>query len=207
MPDRLRERLQSRLEALGINPFEAARRAGVERSYINDLLIGKKSSMRPRQLGLVAEALECDPDFLTGLQSVPRAGQVPFEGVGMPLSGIVEPNVWRGEDAEEVGKTIPLQSDPRFPVDRQKWFLVRGDAALSMGISDGSVVITVEGFAVRDGEPVVIRRRRGDAVETSVRVKVGEGYLPPPGQSGAPIPAGEAELVGLVVLTFRIFGG
>lgn len=40
MENFLGARVQSRLDAIGINPFEAARRAGGgERTFINDLLI------------------------------------------------------------------------------------------------------------------------------------------------------------------------
>ena len=56
MSQRLRSRVQTRLAALGINPFEADRRAGLARGYVNDLLIGKKASMRPAALGKLAEA-------------------------------------------------------------------------------------------------------------------------------------------------------
>lgn len=72
MDSTLAERVRERLEALGINPFEAARRAGFERSFVNDLLIGRKKSVRGAALLRLATALGCDPAYLVGMQAAPR---------------------------------------------------------------------------------------------------------------------------------------
>lgn len=52
--------VQERLDALGINAFEAARRMGegTNRFFVNDILKGKKRSIRGDKLPLLAEALE-----------------------------------------------------------------------------------------------------------------------------------------------------
>jgi hypothetical protein len=57
----LRMLVSRRLAELGINPFEAARRGGLERSFVNDILIGKKRSVRGDNIGKLAVALETDP--------------------------------------------------------------------------------------------------------------------------------------------------
>lgn len=207
MPDRLRQRVQSRLSALGINPFEADRRAGLARGYVNDLLIGKKASMRPGPLGKLAQALDCDPDFLTGLQHMPRLGQA-ANGVGVPIEGIIEPGVWREPGAELPTRLAPLGPDPRHPSDRQHWFIVRGDKLANLGILDASFVEALEGIEVRDGEPAVIRRRRKTGeVETGVRLKIGNTWAAI-GEVNIPqdFEGDEVEIVGLCVLTIRTFG-
>lgn len=62
----LKSRVESRLEALGINAFEAARRMPAGRDYVNDILNGKKASVRGVKLEDLARALECDPGYLLG---------------------------------------------------------------------------------------------------------------------------------------------
>lgn len=52
--------VELRLTELGVNPFEAARRGGLERSFVNDLLIGRKKSVRGDNIGKLAAALEID---------------------------------------------------------------------------------------------------------------------------------------------------
>lgn len=97
MENYLRARIRDRLDALGMNPFEAARLIGAERTFINDLLIGKKSSIRQSAIPRVAAALDCDPEFLVGAQDAPRrtSAQTPEIGpltaiYGLPLVGIAE---------------------------------------------------------------------------------------------------------------------
>ncbi len=201
----LRMRVQARLDALGINPFEAARRANFERSFVNDLLIGKKSSIRERKLKALAEVLECDAAFLRGQQGVPRAGD---QAGRMPLAGICEAGVWREPGGELAGASIPYLPDPRFPVDRQQLFLVRGDHAAPLGIVDGSILVVIAGENCRDGDHVVARRIRstGDA-ETTVRLLAGGALsaAPLPTTIESPlIPLNEAEIVGRIVVAYRV---
>ena len=58
MPSALARSVQARLNQLGRNPFEAARRGGLERSFINDILIGRKKSVRGDNIGRLATALD-----------------------------------------------------------------------------------------------------------------------------------------------------
>ena len=56
--------VQRRLAELGINPFEAARRGHLERSFVNDILNGKKHSIRGDNATKLATALEVDVVYL-----------------------------------------------------------------------------------------------------------------------------------------------
>ena len=58
MPSALARSVQARLNRLGRNPFEAARKGGLERSFINDILIGRKKSVRGDNIGRLATALD-----------------------------------------------------------------------------------------------------------------------------------------------------
>ena len=58
MPSALARSVQARLNQLGRNPFEAARKGGLERSFINDILIGRKKSVRGDNIGRLATALD-----------------------------------------------------------------------------------------------------------------------------------------------------
>lgn len=64
MNDTLRSYVAERLNVLGTNPFEAARKGGLERSYLNDILIGKKNSIRDDKKEQVARALEVNASDL-----------------------------------------------------------------------------------------------------------------------------------------------
>lgn len=62
-PFLLKRRVQQRLGDLGINPFEAARRGGLERNFINDILNEKKVSVRGDNLAKLARGLSCPPAY------------------------------------------------------------------------------------------------------------------------------------------------
>lgn len=70
----LRDIVRKRLEDLGLNPFEAARSNGLERGFINDILQGKKQSVRGANLEKLAIALRVQAeDLIPGRKSGPRS--------------------------------------------------------------------------------------------------------------------------------------
>lgn len=177
MENFLRERVRERLEATGLNPFEAARRIGNERTFLNDLLIGRKETIRQAAIPRVAAVLDCDPEYLLGAQATPRrtraspaeaiqprpaTGEAPQQAVGLPLAGICEVGAWRtGADAIPP-RRLPVAPDTRLPVEDQVAFLVRGTHADALGLADGDVVVALMGGAWRDGDVLVVRRARAD---------------------------------------------
>ncbi|PWL17047.1 hypothetical protein DKP76_13500 [Falsochrobactrum shanghaiense] len=56
----LKEIVQTRLKQLGLGPVEAATAAGLERTYIRDIVEGKKKSVRTDKLQALADALKID---------------------------------------------------------------------------------------------------------------------------------------------------
>ena len=74
------------------------------------------------------------------------------------------------------------------------------------------MVIAVKGVAVREGEPAVVLRRRDGEVETCVRIREGGAWSAVPSTEAATsaptvFSDDEVEVLGLVVLAFRTFGG
>jgi len=211
MNDLLKGRVQARLQALGINPFEAERRAHLKRGYVNDLLIGKKTTFRAKALPALAAALECDLGFLTGTQTAPtRAGSDP--ALGMQLSGIAEAGAWRDPDAQSLPEArLPIVPDPRYDPARISIYLVRGDHAAGLGITDGSIVSVLSGSETyREGDIVLAKRTAEDGmIELSIRVLSTGGALsarPAKGTTIPSVPAEEVEICGLVISAIRVFG-
>lgn len=204
----LRSRIRQRLDELGINPFEAERRANLKRGYLNDLLIEKKSTLREKTLPSLAKALECDVDFLTGRSDQPHGKGIP--GSGVEIEGILEAGAWRSTAKENwAGEQIPVTLDPRFDPAKQLVFLVRDDHAAGFGITSGSVVIVLESEGpFRDGDIVVVRRWAPERIaETSIRVLSGGALSARPAKGELPsYSASEAEILGSVVSAIRIFG-
>lgn len=67
----LKNIISQRLKQLKISPITAAKSVGLERTYIRDLVVSNKESIRSDKIGLVAEALDLDPDALSRNELVP----------------------------------------------------------------------------------------------------------------------------------------
>lgn len=67
----LKEIVSQRLDQLGVGAVEAATRAGIERTYIRDIVEGRKKSVRADKLAQLADALGLDPVALSQGRSVP----------------------------------------------------------------------------------------------------------------------------------------
>ena len=61
--------VEERLFALNRRPITAATDAGLERSYLRDLIVGKKQTIRADMIEKVAEAIGATPQELIALQS------------------------------------------------------------------------------------------------------------------------------------------
>lgn len=218
MGERLRNRVRERLDAKQLNPFEAARMAGLERSFLNDLLIGRKQTVREGKLPAVASILDCDPDYLLGVQDTPR--KLGKTGNTMQIAGICEAGAWRDVSfaVPDMGP-LPLEPDPRYEPGEQGVYLVRGDHAAGLGILDGSLISVCFTAALRDngrklheGDVVLVRNTNGNLYELSARIwndtrdgvrlsaKPARGEVPPLK------PGGPVEIVGLILRTIRVFG-
>ncbi|PLR28128.1 hypothetical protein SGCZBJ_03730 [Caulobacter zeae] len=61
------ERIRDRMSAMRLNPYSAAKKAGLGESFVRDILRGKVKSPSAERLAKLAEALECSVNFLLGL--------------------------------------------------------------------------------------------------------------------------------------------
>ena len=109
----LADLVSERLEALGINAFEAARRMGkkTDRHYVHDIINRKKRSVRSDKLPLLASALQMTPAELGTPGSPPPTNvfTVPIVGrVGDRVDGSVLP--------AEAGSAPPLPGSDRETV-------------------------------------------------------------------------------------------
>lgn len=75
----LRDIVVKRLEELGLGPVEAAVQGGIERSYIRDIVEGRKSSVRADKIDGLAAALRLDPAALSRNVAVPVDGDIPTD--------------------------------------------------------------------------------------------------------------------------------
>ena len=66
------------MNELDLNPFEAARKGGLERSFINDLLIERRKSVRGDNIFKLANALEWEmPETMRHLGVIPANVAIP----------------------------------------------------------------------------------------------------------------------------------
>jgi transcriptional regulator with XRE-family HTH domain len=224
MGDLIRNRVRARLDDLGLNPFEAARIAGFERSYFNDLLIEKKHTIRESKLQDAARALQCDPDYLLGRQDKPRLiGREYPDRLehNLRLAGVCEADAWRPVDyaLPDFGP-LPLNPDPRYPADDQEAYVVRGDHAAGIGINDGSLICIVKlealeqaGRVIHDGDVVLVRHDSGSGLyELTARIveESREGLRlsakPARGEMAPLAVADDIVIVGLILRSIRVFG-
>jgi len=68
--------VEERIFALNKRPITAATDAGLERSYLRDLIVGKKQTIRADMIEKVADAIGATPQQLIALQSGGEAGAV-----------------------------------------------------------------------------------------------------------------------------------
>lgn len=155
MENPMRERIQARLNALGISAIEAAKRVPtLNRYFIYDFMNGKKASIPAKRIEEVAQALECDKDYLLGT----ARGTIP--GLkSLTLSGIIEPGTWRAKQPD-FGTPLHVLPDNRFPAESQLGFICRCDDFGELGIPNGAVVVTTLAMQPRVGDIVVTKESR-----------------------------------------------
>lgn len=219
----LKVRVQSRLDFLGINAFEADRRGGLKRGYVNDILNGRKKSVRGEGLALLAVALECDETYLTGHQGAPRI-ETGDEAQGMPVTLTCEADTWRPQRAGAIAAiAIPVLPDPRYPNATHVAALIRGDSADQVGLCDGAFAVGVNfeqwqarGNKLSDGLLCIVKRFRAqfDEVEYSIRrVRAGENgvaLIAPSARHYRDLALGEGqgetvEIVAVVICGLTVF--
>lgn len=168
------DRIRSRLEELGESSFDVSVRIGKHRNFVNDLIVGRKKSFAANLLPELAAALNCDVQWLVGLQDAPRTAGEQYDT--LPVSGTVEAGVWRkaGKDPA-IGTWVPIRPDARYPASQQRVWLVRGSVLGGEMLGDGTAILTVDAVdqavifnIVSNGDLLVVERKQGDMVERTI---------------------------------------
>lgn len=218
----LQIRVAERMELLGLDQSETARRARLGISFVRDILRGKSKNPAGANLSKLARALQTTTAYLMGESqsaAVPQPAILPIEGLEV-VSEVQAGNWLEVTMLDEFEhEHIPVAHDRRFPRAKQYALLVRGDS-MDQHYSDGTYVTCVDfgdtGIPIRDGLHVHVERRRagGQLVEITVKaVKTIDG-IPPLGErldmvhanphwragSGDVIPTGAAALAPCAVL-------
>ena len=172
----LKDRIKARLDALGLNAFEAARNAGLERAFINDVIAGRKSKIHPRNYAKLAPVLGCSAEYLRGEVQEPNPAEAPGKGAalstendeafGLNILGTVEAGAFRRREKSR-NELAPIAYDPRFPGARQIAFEVRRQNIKSQVFASGRSFIGAVDFddyvkgwgALRNGDLVIVETR------------------------------------------------
>lgn len=173
------DRVKERLEALGLNPHEAALKIGRSRNYIYDFLVGRKTEFKGDGPERVAKVLRCSVAYLRGEVDTPDADAPQTDlSSGVKIVGVVEVGAWRTTPPLAAGSPVstPVARDARYSDMRQFAYAVRGSGMVGLGITEPMIVVAVDAgdFASQHGTPaigqtVVVERRRLGMVETSAR--------------------------------------
>ena len=99
---------------------------------------------------------------------------VPATVDGLPVLGSVQAGVWRETDVADEPKCgpIPISPDARYPGKRQFALRVVG-TSMNRVVQEGSYIVCVSwaelGRQPRDGDLVVVERRRDGLIETTIK--------------------------------------
>lgn len=183
METSLQKRLRIRMDILGINAYDAAKRAGLGESFVRDILRGKSRNPTVEKLEKLATALNTTVDWFLGdaaagaIPDAPTSTVAHAELNGLVVKGDIQAGTWLDmsivDDDPEQREVIPVARDPRFPYAKQYGLRVKGDS-MDLEFPDGSYVSVVDfadsGLSIRAGLIVHVERRSGHLVEATLKV-------------------------------------
>jgi SOS-response transcriptional repressor LexA len=191
MTETFQDRVRKRVEELGLQPVVAARDAGLERTFIIDIIKpdGKKS-VRGASLPKLAKALQTSVEYLTFQTDDPGpraagSGQVSSPSPRIMLEelpagdafsfakidGSVQAGAFLAVEAfdDDLGEVISAPRDPLFPFARQVAHKVKGDSmnqAEPQPMRDGDYIICAAwedlGLKEKNGLNVVVQQTTAD---------------------------------------------
>ena len=167
MENPMKARVLARLAEMNLKPSSQAIRdaleaEGLNKTYLYELVSGRKSGIPQAKVPVIARVLGVTPDYLNGL--TPSSAQA-----GVRIIGICEAGAWREPNQPRIEGPLIIP-DHRVRADRQVAYLVRGNHAENLGIGDAAIVVAGTGVPPRKGEIVVAERARADGMrETFIR--------------------------------------
>lgn len=184
----LQQRVQQRLNDLGMTVAEATRRGRLPKDFIYDLLNGRKKSVRLDNIEKLSLALDCDITYLDGSQEAVSIVDniVDFDRPPVDILGEVATGIYvdkdhtfsRRHDAPDMPNLPP---DTRFPADSQVDFYIRGDSINRFAPSGyilRCVLIKDWPEVIRPGDLLIVDRFQGELRERAAwRVRPTEKYI------------------------------
>lgn len=195
----LADRVQARLDALGISANKASVNAGLGRDYVRDILRGKVKDPGADRLERLAEALHCQTGYLLG--SMDEPGNPKFEPMRHPTSVPISYRIRPGFHFDDDG-SLPAVADWRVPPltlhPTSEWLEYVVDAEGSWPVPRGSLLHVTSNIhdvqSLREAGLVVVTRTEseGRLIERSVRRVEIRGFSQvlttyPQGDDGIPV--------------------
>lgn len=186
MENELQKVVVRRLDELGLGPVEAATKAGLERTYIRDIVQGKKHSVRTDKLEALARALQLDPSDL----SLSKATASLDSGVRhVDVKGFVQAGHWAEtwEWSDDDVYSVPIRDDPALRSFMLHAAETRGPS-MNRRYPEGTVLVFTDiietGASLELGKRYIVERERADGlreatVKTLWRDEAGKIWLLP----------------------------
>lgn len=162
----LQKRIRERMEERGVKAAPLAASAGLNTSFVRDILRGKTRSPQADNLAKLAAALDTTPAYLTGAEDLGElTNRKPISTRGIPYRGEVAAGIWIevGEGVIEPDDWLPINPLPQYPEGAVYCLTVRGDS-LDRVARPGSTLVCVDlvesGRSFKDGDLVIVERAR-----------------------------------------------
>lgn len=141
------ERLEQRINELGMNPYSTAKKAGLGPDYVRDLLRGKVKQPSASRLRELAKALDCSPEYLMGIGG--DLGEKPFswgddwkpEPVKLSVEYVIKDGYFEGNRAFKPKADLAYWVVSAFPSGNE--WLERVDSAQKEGDIPANVFLHV----------------------------------------------------------------
>lgn len=164
----LGERIFKMRTERGLTQTAVGKALGVTRNAVS-LWEAGTSSPTPERLRKLAVILDCNSDWLaTGRKAHSQVTR------GLPLWGEIAAGVWAevNENQDMEVRRVPVAPDPAYPAEAQFALKVRGNS-VNKTAPNGTIIICVDiikgEVEIRDGDLVVVERRKGPLVETTLK--------------------------------------
>ena len=162
--DALKRRLQERTKAVDVSLRKASIQAGLAPGYAVDLVNGRNKRPSIEAVKALADALDCDVEYLLGSQELPRRPP------GTPANEAVPASTGRrliplyracGRGAQAEGPVDMVAALPSLEHVPGAYAVVITDSLMSPRYEVGDIVFVHPGLPVRVGDYAVIRLTTG----------------------------------------------
>jgi SOS-response transcriptional repressor LexA len=175
METSLQKRLRLRMDMLGLNAYQTAKKSGLGDSFVRDILRGKTKSPNADNLAKLAVALETTVDWFYGQSDDDKPLKRVQSIGGLDVMGTIQAGNWVDRsiiDDSHEREIIPVARDPRFPHAKQYALEVMGDS-MDKEFPEGSYVTCVDiwdsGIPIKDGLILHVERHNGPLVEMTLK--------------------------------------